>query len=209
MERGVAAGDSTGRGRFRRSTPNTSGTSIAALPKFDRQSLANLFPGGAVPEIGDRWRQPDLARLLRRLADEGPAAFYEGEIAQSIVRYLHDRGGILTEEDFRSYRPQIVEAAAHTTVPRRRFELYTPPPPSGGITSLGIVQTVERFDSAGAWSHGAAQYFHVLAEAMKICWQERHQHLGDPDFVSIPIEQLLSDRAAEARAEQIRQVEAI
>jgi len=169
-------------------------------PKFDRQSLERLFPDGAMPKVGDRWRQPDLARLLHRLADEGPAAFYEGEIAQSIVRYLHDRGGILTEEDFRGYRPQIVEAV-HMTC--RGFDLYTPPPPSGGITSLGIVQTVERFDpsSMAPW---AGEFFHVLGEATKIGWQERSQYFGDPDFVSIPIEQLISERAAEARAEQIR-----
>ena len=169
-------------------------------PKFDRQSLTNLFPAGAAPEIGERWRQPELARLLRRLADEGPAAFYEGEIAQEIVRYLHDRGGILTEEDFRSYRPQIVQAVRMTC---RGFDLYTPPPPSGGITSLGIVQTVERFDPRSMEPWGV-EFFHLMGEATKICWQERSRYLGDPDFVSIPMERLVSERAAEARAEQIR-----
>lgn len=169
-------------------------------PQFDQQSLKSLFPSGAVPEIGNCWRQPDLARLLRRLAVDGPAAFYEGEIAQSIVRYLLDRGGILTEEDFRSYRPQIVEAVQANC---RGFDLYTPPPPSGGITSLAIVQTIERFEPQRLAPRGGP-IFHLLAEATKACWQERHQYLGDPDFVNVPMEQLVSERAADARAEQIR-----
>lgn len=170
------------------------------VPRFDPQSLANLFPAGAVPKIGDRWKQPDLARLLRRLADDGAAAFYEGEIARAIINYLRDRGGILTEEDFRSYRPQVVDPIYITC---RGFDLYTPPPPSGGITSLGIVQTVEQFDLQGIEAWGG-QYFHLLAEAAKICWQERHQYLGDPDFISGPVDRLISEQAAEGRAAQIR-----
>jgi gamma-glutamyltranspeptidase/glutathione hydrolase len=171
-------------------------------PQFDRQSLEGLFPGGRVPEIGDRWRQPELARLLRRLADLGPLSFYEGEITRSIVRYLEQRGGILTEEDFRSYRPQIVEAV-HMSC--RGFDLHTPPPPSGGITSLGIVQTVELFLGKERIEPWGGEFFHLLAEATKICWQERNSTLGDPDFVSIPTEQMLSDRAAKARADEIAQ----
>jgi gamma-glutamyltranspeptidase/glutathione hydrolase len=177
-------------------------------PHFDRQSLTALVPGGKVPEIGDRWRQADQARILRRLADEGPLGFYEGEIAQEIVRYLADRGGILTEEDFRSYHPQIVEAV-HLAC--RGLDFYTPPPPSGGITSFGIVQTVERFLRAGSREHGAGRiepwtgsYFHLLAEATRICWQDLHQRLGDPDFVSISPGELLSEHAAEARVDRIK-----
>jgi gamma-glutamyltranspeptidase / glutathione hydrolase len=177
-------------------------------PKFDRQSLTNLFGSDTLLRRGDSWRQPDLAGLLRQLADDGVPAFYEGEIPKRIVRYVADRGGILTEEDFRSYRPQVVDAVAVTC---RGFEIYTPPPPSGGITSLAIAQTVERFFEAESGEHGGwsrepwnGNYFHILAEAAKNCWQERQQFLGDPDFVSIPVEQLVSKQAAAIRAEQIR-----
>jgi gamma-glutamyltranspeptidase/glutathione hydrolase len=168
--------------------------------KFDQQSLNSLFPGGAAPRIGERWRQPQLAQLLHRLAADGPLSFYDGQIAQSIVRYLDQRGGILSEQDFRSYQPQIVEPI-HMAC--RGFELYTPPPPSGGVTSLGVVQTVERFLQAGNVERWSGPYFHILAEAMKLGWRERHTMLGDPDFVSVPYEELLSERAAAARVEQI------
>ncbi len=169
-------------------------------PQFDPLSLKTLFPNGTVPNIGDRWRQPDHARLLHRLVNDGPLSFYQGETAKTIVRFLHDRGGLLTEQDFRSYRPQVVEPVHMACC---NLDFYTPPPPSGGITSFGIVQTVEQLDPRRMepWS---GQYFHVLAEATKICWQERHQHLGDPDFVSVPMDDLLSAAAAEARADQIR-----
>jgi gamma-glutamyltranspeptidase/glutathione hydrolase len=175
-------------------------------PNFDSQSLQNLFPGWEVPKVGYRWRQPQLARLLNRLADEGPRSFYDGEIAQAIVRYLNQRGGILTEQDFRCYRPQIVEPLQITC---RGFELYTPPLPSGGITSFEILQTVERFFAEDKAEPGSGKYFHGLAEAMKLGWRRRCDTLGDPAFVSIAIDQLLSESAAAASAEQIKSQETL
>jgi gamma-glutamyltranspeptidase/glutathione hydrolase len=114
---------------------------------------------------------------------------------------LDERGGILTEQDFRSYRPQLVEPVH---VRCRGFELYTPPPPSGGITSLGILQTVHLFFAAAGAEPWSGEYFHVLAEAIKLNWHERHKLLGDPDFASIPMDELLPERAAAARVELIR-----
>jgi gamma-glutamyltranspeptidase / glutathione hydrolase len=175
-------------------------------PKFDRQSLANLFGDGALPNVGDSWRQPELAKLLRRLADDGPQSFYDGDIAHSIVSFLRERGGILTMEDFQTYRPQVVEplcASINSGSGQGRLQFYTPPPPSGGVTSLAILQTVERFDP-GRMAPWGAPYFHVLAEAIKHCWRERQEHLGDPAFIDIPLDRLLSDIAADVRAEQIR-----
>ncbi len=179
------------------------------LPKFDRQSLTALFGDGPPPKIGDSWRQPHLARLLRQLAEDGPASFYQGDVARSIVRYLHERGGILTEDDFISYRPQIVEPiqaryAGH--------DLITPPPPSGGITSLAIVQTMERLLAKNERRQATnsppcdGAYFHLLAETMKLCWQERYKSLGDPEFVDCPLSQLVSPDSADHRARQIDQL---
>jgi gamma-glutamyltranspeptidase / glutathione hydrolase len=164
-----------------------------------------LVPGGEVPATGAEWKQPALAQLLRRLSDEGAGAFYEGEISQAIVDFLRHRGGILAENDFRSYRPQIVENVQSRC---RAFELFTPPPPSGGITSLAIVETMERL--AEEWSEAwSASYFHVLAEAMKLCWHDRHNSLGDPDFVPFDLELHLSPQAVDTRIKRIRSGEIV
>jgi gamma-glutamyltranspeptidase/glutathione hydrolase len=169
-------------------------------PNFDPPSLAELFPDGAAPKIGGRWRQPKLARLLHQLAADGPAAFYEGEIAQQIVRFIRNRGGFLDENDFGSYRPRVVDAIGTDF---EGYSLYTPPPPSGGITSLSILQTVERLLAAGGIDPWSALYFHRLADALKCCWRERNQWLGDPDVVKIPIARLLGKEAADSRAQGI------
>ena len=169
-------------------------------PKFDRESLENLVPGGDVPAIGAKWKQPALARLLQRLSDESAGSFYEGEIPKAIVGFLRQRGGILAENDFRSYRPRFVENVRSRC---GAFELFTPPPPSGGITSLAIVETMQRLAAewSGAWS---AAYFHVLAEAMKLCWHDRHNALGDPDFVPFDVERHFSPQAMDARIKKFR-----
>jgi gamma-glutamyltranspeptidase / glutathione hydrolase len=174
-------------------------------PKFDKQSLTSLFGSTSLPRSGDRWRQPQLAKLLRRLADKGAAYFYEGEIAQQIVRYLSERGGILSEEDFRSYHPQFVGPVQIEVLHRAAkcpVQLYTPPPPSGGITSLEIIQTAYHFDDEiEPWS---GRYFHLLAETFKLCWLERHNLLGDPDFVGMELDELLSNERAKARAKRVQ-----
>ncbi len=169
--------------------------------KFDDQSVSSLFPDG-VPRLGERWRQPDMAAVLQQLSDEGPAAFYQGEIADRIVKFLQTRGGILAEEDFRQYQAQCVDVVSARC---RDCDLFTPPPPSGGITSLAIVQTVEAGlaldSSAVSWNAGT---YHAFAEAAKLCWQERQSHLGDPEFVDVPLRELVSTEAAELRAQRIR-----
>src|SRR5207249_2225552 len=108
--------------------------------------------------------------------------------------------GILSEEDFHSYRPQLVEPAKAAC---GGYELYTPPPPSGGVTSLAIIQTVEQILATSRMEPWSGRYFHILAEASKLCWRERRQFLADPDFVTIPIDKLLSKNAAARHAEQI------
>lgn len=175
------------------------------LPRFDRQSRVSLFGSEKPPAVGQLWKQPELARLLNNLAIDGPQSFYRGEIADCIVRYLADRDGILSTNDFASYEPAICDPIGADLVAAngRSMQFYTPPPPSGGLTSLSIMQTVMKFDPAARERFGA-RYLHVVAEAAKDCWKERDELLADPNFVSVPIDTLLSDASAERRAESIR-----
>jgi gamma-glutamyltranspeptidase/glutathione hydrolase len=168
--------------------------------RADEPSRNAYVPGGYVPGIGERWVQKDLARFMRRLANEGADAFYHGEIAQTIVDEVRDRGGILSEEDFATYRPTDVEPLS---IRYREHELYTAPPPSGGITSLQMLRTLEQFD-LNELPRWGSQYLHMFAEAAKQAWKDRVEFLGDPDFVDIPVERMLSEQHAQETADVIR-----
>jgi gamma-glutamyltranspeptidase/glutathione hydrolase len=168
--------------------------------KTDPASLRALFPAGGVPLAGSVWAQPDMARLLRRMAEEGPGTFYRGEIPRQIVRQVQEYGGILAEEDFERYRAEVVEPLC---VDYRGCRVCTPPPPSGGLTSLQILKTLEtcRPEQLRA---GSAEYFHFFAETAKQAWKDRATYLGDPQCTPIPTDKLLSEERARAMAEQIQ-----
>jgi gamma-glutamyltranspeptidase/glutathione hydrolase len=158
------------------------------------------FRDDNIPAVGQTWVQKDLAALLRKLAADGPESFYRGEVAQKICRQVREHGGILAEADFESYQARLVEPL---NVNYRGCELFTPPPPSGGITTLQILKTLELFDLA-ALDHWGSAYLHLVAEASKMCFAERHGVLGDPDFVKMPMDEMLSAERAAERAANIR-----
>lgn len=173
----------------------------------DPASLKAILPDGKAPAAGERFKQPDLARLIHQLAeaDDPAAAFYRGDVARAIVRQVRENGGILTEEDFARYEARIADPLK---ISYRGYELYTPAPPAGGITSLAILKTLESFDLP-SFEHWGAPYYELFAEACRLCWQERAAALGDPDFVAVPAEQMLSAAAAARRADRIRYGEAL
>ena len=166
--------------------------------RADRDSLAAVFPDGNSPAEGQRWAQPDLAKLIRRLGDD-PRVFYDGEVAKTIARQVRKNGGILSERDLAEYQAEGVEPLRATY---RGHELYTPPPPAGGVTTLCILKTMERFDLSRHEPWGAP-YFELFLESARLCWQERARHLGDPRFVQAPLDALLSDGAAAERAKRV------
>jgi gamma-glutamyltranspeptidase/glutathione hydrolase len=168
--------------------------------KADPVSLRAQFPSGAVTAMGEPLVQRDLAKLMRRLADDGPDALYHGDIPRAICKQVRDHGGILAEDDFARYHPTVTDPVS---INYRGHDLFTAPPPSGGITSLQILKTLEQFELAGLDSGGAA-YYHLFIESAKRCFGDRHRYLGDPDFVSIPYEQLLSAETAAHKAAEIR-----
>jgi gamma-glutamyltranspeptidase/glutathione hydrolase len=165
----------------------------------DPASRKALFPTGEIPATGAPWKQPDFARLLRRLADEGPEAFYHGDIPRQIVRQIHDHGGILSEEDFATYKPTEVRPDRASY---RGVQFFTPPAPSGRLKTLQILKTLEHFDLKKMEPWGA-KFMHVLAEVTKACWQDRERYFGDPDAVNIPREKLLSDEHIAALANSV------
>lgn len=155
------------------------------------ETAAIFMPDGEVPALGDTIRQPDLAATLRALAAEGPDGFYHGEVARRLVEGVREAGGIWTMEDLAGYR--VVEREPIRTS-YRGYELITASPPSsGGIAIAQMLEIVEPFDLAAL---DQADRVHVLAEAMRRAYRDRALYLGDPDFVDIPVDMLISEHYA-------------
>lgn len=154
-------------------------------------TAAIFMPGGEVPELGDRIRQPDLAATLRVLAEEGADGFYRGELTGKLVSGVREAGGIWREEDFADY--EVIEREPIRTSYRGYELISAAPPSSGGIAIAQILNIVEPFDLEGM---ARADRVHVLAEAMRRAYRDRALYLGDPDFVDIPTDMLLSPHYA-------------
>ena len=158
----------------------------AALTR-DRHA-ARIFhrPDGSPLEPGDRLVQTDLAATLSAIAAAGPDGFYHGPIAAAVAR---DSGGALTEADFAAYR--VSESSPLSCSYRGRVILSAPPPSSGGTTLCEILGVLEGFDIS-AMGFNASRTVHVMTEAMRQAYADRNRFLGDPDFVTNPLERLLS-----------------
>jgi gamma-glutamyltranspeptidase/glutathione hydrolase len=168
--------------------------------RTDEHSIRAYFGSNNLPEVGDLWVQKDHARVIRALIEQGAAAMYRGDIPREICRQVQAHGGVLTEEDFVHYSPMLVDPVS---ISYRGHQVFTPPPPAGGISSAQAMKILEQFDVASMPRHGAG-YVHTVAEALKRCWGDRNQYLGDPQFVSVPVDDLLSETRAARYADEIR-----
>ena len=162
----------------------------AHLPELARVH----FPPGPI-DARTRIVQTDLARTLRTIAAQGPSAFYEGPIADAIAQAVKEHGGILTAGDLARYRPVV---RAPLVGHYRGYEVLAfPPPSSGGVTLLEILNVLEGFELAKLGA-GSSAAIHRIAEAMKLAFADRAVYLGDPDFAELPVAALL-DPAYAAR----------
>ena len=169
----------------------------ARLKKNAEAARLLLDESGAAPAIGSRFRQPDLAKTLKRIAARGSAGFYHGEVAELIVQEMERGGGLITAADLADYRALEREPVRGTF---RGYEIVaTPPPSSGGIHIIQMLNILEGYDLASL-GHNSAAYLHLLIESMKLAYADRSQYLGDPDFVDVPQAQLTDkDYAARLR----------
>lgn len=147
---------------------------------------------------GDRLVQADLAATLTAMAEQGPRGFYEGAVAQKLVKAIGDAGGIMTTEDLKSYRA-FVRAPVRGTY--RGYDIVSmPQPSSGGVVLVETLNILEGFPMQDM-KQGSAASLHVMIEAMKRAYADRARYLGDPAFVSAPVATLISkDYAAKQRA---------
>ena len=168
------------------------------LARWPSSARIFLKPDGAAPGAGDTIVQADLADSLAAIAREGPRAFYAGPMADRIAAAVRAAGGVMTREDLAAYRP-IVRAPVRGTY-RGDTILSMPPPSSGGIHLIEMLNILERFPLAGAGSPAA---LHVMIEAMKLAYADRAEYLGDSDVVAVPVSRLISKRYAATLAGSI------
>jgi gamma-glutamyltranspeptidase/glutathione hydrolase len=159
-----------------------------------------FFPGGRPPRPGEVFRQPDLARTLRRIAQEGPDVFYKGDIARAVAEFYRQNGGLLAYDDLAAYRAKWVEPISTTY---RGYTVYTQPPNSSGIAVLLQLNMLEGFDLK-ALGHNRPQYLQVIGEVQRLAISDRNRYVADPEFVSVPIGRLLSKEYARERRALIR-----
>jgi len=163
-------------------------------------------PDGTDFEEGDLFVQKDLARSLKLIAEEGPDAFYKGEIADLIAGDMEKHGGLITKEDLANYRAHIRKPLQGNY---RGFEIVSmPSPSSGGTVLIEMLNILEGFE-LGTMERYAPQTLHLIAEAMKLAFLDRARHLGDGDFVALPVERLTSKDYAEIVRKKIRLEKAV
>lgn len=164
--------------------------------KKEYVSTANVFlkNGTQIYKPGEIWKQPDLAETLKRIRQSGAEGFYKGKTAQLIEDYMKAHGGLITKEDLARYEAEELEPV--TGVYRGYDIVSMPPPSSGGVTLIEMLNILEGFDLE-EMGLNSAMYLHVVTEAMRRAYADRALHLGDPNFnKNMPVSRLTSKEYA-------------
>lgn len=175
----------------------------ARLALFPASQAIFLDAEGNGLKEGARLVQKDLASTFRVLQAQGPEAFYQGEIARDIVRAVREspvNPGLMSLEDLREYQAPLRRPLRGTY---RGYEIFSmPPPSSGGVTVIETLNILEPF-ALRAMNPSGAEFVHVFSEAQKMAFADRNRYLGDPDFVAVPVDRLLSKDLAAAKSAAI------
>src|SRR5579859_42332 len=163
-------------------------------------STAKVFlPDGRALKTGDILRQPDLARTLKGVAEHGTDYFYRGAIATRIANFFKENGGVLTADDLASYQAKWVSPISTTY---RGYTIYTQPPSSSAVAVLEQLNMLEGYDLK-ALGHNSPEYLHLLGEVMRLAVADRNRYVGDPEFIRVPVDKLVSKQYAAERRKLI------
>lgn len=201
--------------------PTYRGTVEKAQEGYSRfpSNMAVMLPDGRIPEVGENFVQADLARTLQYMVDQetaaakkgreagldaARAAFYEGDIAKAIAKFHREQGGFITEEDLRNFKVGI-----EPPVKRRYWgiDVYTCGVWCQGPVLLQMMALLESYDLK-EMGHNSVDYIHTLSEAIKLSFADRERFYGDPRYIDVPLETLLSKDYNRGRQEMIRRDEA-
>ena len=169
--------------------------------KNNPASLRKFYkPDGSNYEVGELWKQPDLAWTLSEIAEHGIDAFYSGSVAKKIVADMEAHNGLITMQDLADYKVVEREPVRGSF---RGYEIAAmPAPSSGGTHVIQMLNILENFPLAKMGPE-SADTLHIMAEAMKFSYADRSKYLGDPDFVEVPTEILVSKKYASDIAAKI------
>lgn len=171
------------------------------------EAAAIFLKNGKDPyEIGDTFTNKALAKTMRRIANEGIDVFYKGDIARQIAAAFKKDGGFITEKDLATVQDKV-QWVDPISINYRGYTVYNNPPPGMGIQQLQTLKIMEGFDLK-ALGHNSADYLAYLLEAVNLSRIDTDIYIGDPLYVSVPVDELLSDRhIAEQRKKVIAKVE--
>ena len=174
------------------------GSNARALSLFP--NVAEVYmPGGRPPLKGEIFRNPNLANTLETIAKEGRDAFYKGEIARTIDKFMKEQGGFLSYRDLSRHTSEWVEPVSTNY---RGYDIWELPPNGQGIAALQILNILEGFDIS-RMGFGSAEYIHHFVEAKKLAFEDRAKYYADPDFSKVPVEVLISKEYAAGRREML------
>lgn len=144
---------------------------------------------GIAPKLGTKLVQKDLAKSLKLISKKGEKGFYEGAMAKKIVKFMKKNDGLITSDDLKNYKAILREPIKGQY---KNYTIYSmPPPSSGGIHLVQLLNILENFPLR-IEGHNSAESIHLMVEAMKYAYADRSKHLGDPDFIDVPLYDLLS-----------------
>ncbi len=170
---------------------------LSKYPESNRIFLRN----GKYFQEGDVLKQPELAETLARIKTQGAKEFYTGKTAQLIADDMKANNGLITLDDLKNY---VAKERTPLRGTYRGHEIITmPPPSSGGIVMLQVLNMLEGYDVRSMGHHSSAKY-HVLAEAMRRSFADRAEYMADPDFADVPVAQLIDKKYAERRSSTIQ-----
>ena len=171
-----------------------------AAEKLSKElSAACYLPGGKAPLPGQVFKNPELARSFKAIADQGPEAFYGGKVGRAIVEFAHKQGGLLSLEDLKAHKVDWVEPISSTY---RGYEVVELPPNGQGLVALEMLNILEGYDIR-AMGPDSPEYLHALLEAKKLAFLDRARLITDPEFFDVPVEKLISKEYAETQRKLI------
>ena len=153
------------------------------------------MPTGETPKKGDIFKNPQLASTYKKIANSGGKDFYDGEIAEEIVRFINEQGGYFSINDLKNYKPEWVDPVSTNY---RGYDIWELPPNGQGIAALQMLNMLENYDIQKL-GFGSAEYIHLFTEVKKVVYEDRAKYYADQKFSNVPVGELISKEYASSR----------